>query len=206
MANGGYDDGYSNCPCFWGKEPGSYVKLLFDTIGSFEGLRFLDAGCGEGKNAAFIAANGGSVDALEVSEIALRNRSGLWPDSTLITWRTADIRNVDLPPGGYDVIVAYGLLHCLSSTDEVTHVLRSLQRATCIGGYNIICAFNQRHQELDAHPGFVPILVPHDMYTDAYEAGWEIMASSDSDLIETHPHNNIEHTHSMTRILARRTR
>jgi len=205
MANGGYDDGYSNCPCFWGKEPGSYVKLLFDMIRSFEGMRFLDAGCGEGKNAAFIAANGGFVDALEVSEVALRNRSALWGENALINWRSADIRSVDLPPEGYDVVVAYGLLHCMSSADEVAHVLRSLQRATRVGGYNIICAFNQRHQELDAHPGFTPTLVSHGMYTGAYEDGWQIIASTDSDLIETHPHNNIEHTHSMTRILARRT-
>jgi hypothetical protein len=28
MIDGGYDSGYSVCPCFWGSEPGSLVARL----------------------------------------------------------------------------------------------------------------------------------------------------------------------------------
>jgi tellurite methyltransferase len=204
MTNGGYDDGYRNCPCFWGKEPGSYVKLLLERLKSFEGLHFLDAGCGEGKNAAFISANKGAVEAIEISDVALRNRLAAWTGEPSIKWRIGDIRNAELEPDNYDVVVAYGLLHCMSSVNEVAQVLKKLQRATRSGGYNVICAFNSRHQELDAHPGFFPTLLAHGDYLAAYSGGWDIISCSDSDLIETHPHNGIQHTHSMTRILARK--
>jgi tellurite methyltransferase len=204
MANGGYDDGYRTCPCLWGKEPGSYVKLLLSRMKSFDGLHFLDAGCGEGKNAAFIAANGGSVEALEISDLAQENGLKAWGSNSLITWRSGDIRQSELTTEAYDVVVAYGLLHCLSTEAEIAQVLNNLKRATRVGGYNVVCAFNRRHQELEAHPGFSPMLLAHDDYIGAYAKHWEIIASSDSDLVETHPHNGIQHTHSMTRLLVRK--
>jgi SAM-dependent methyltransferase len=204
MANGGYDDGYRTCPCFWGQQPGSYVRLLLDRSDSFEGLICLDAGCGEGKNAAFMAANRGTVEAIEISDWALQNRPALWAGDPLIKWRTGDIRIVELEPHRYDVVVAYGLLHCLSSANEIATALRKLQIATRVGGYNVICAFNSRHQELHSHPGFTPTLLEHGDYLSAYHGEWEILTCSDSDLIETHPHNRIQHTHSMTRILAKK--
>jgi len=204
MTNGGYDDGYRTCPCFWGNQPGSYVRTLFERLNSFEGLHCLDVGCGEGKNAAYISANKGTVEAIEMSDAALQNRPATWAGDPSIKWRNGDIRIVELEPHTYDVVVAYGLLHCMSSAEEIAQVLSKLQRATRVGGYNVICAFNSRHQELHAHPGFSPTLLEHRDYLAAYSREWDILTCSDCDLIETHPHNGIEHTHSMTRILARK--
>jgi tellurite methyltransferase len=201
--NGGYDDGYRECPCFWGTEPGSLVKVLCNLIGSVRGFAVLDAGCGEGKNAAFLAADGAVIDAFDVSALAIQNGRRHFADCTGIRWRVGDIREIDLPQNHYDVAIAYGLLHCLPSAAEVRDVIVRLQNATRSSGYNVICAFNDRRQELYAHPGFSPSLLSHAHYIAAY-ASWEVLKESDSDLTERHPHNNLEHTHSMTRILARK--
>jgi SAM-dependent methyltransferase len=201
--NGGYDDGYRECPCFWGREPGSFVRLLCGQIASFVGLSVLDAGCGEGKNAAFLAANGAVVDAVDVSSLAIQNGRDYWPGHPGIHWRVGDVRKVDFPQDHYDVVIAYGLLHCLSSTSEIYEVVARLQATTRIFGYNVICVFNDRRQELHAHPGFAPSLLSNADYLATY-ASWQILQQSDSDLTERHPHNNVEHTHSMTRILARK--
>ena len=48
--NGGYDDGYSRCARFWGRSPGSLVQRFIANV-ACKGLRILDLGCGEGKNA-----------------------------------------------------------------------------------------------------------------------------------------------------------
>jgi hypothetical protein len=40
-ARSGYDDGYSVCPCFWGRAPGSLVRRFIDTQ-TVKGLRILD--------------------------------------------------------------------------------------------------------------------------------------------------------------------
>ncbi len=203
--NGGYDDGYRVCPCFWGREPGTFVQLLRRQVLSFSGLRILDAGCGEGKNAAFLAREGATVDAVDLSELAVRNGRQQWSDLAGICWQVGDIRHVDLPPQHYDVVVAYGLLHCLPSVPELLSVLTRLQGATRESGYFVLCAFNARHQDLTAHPGFAPCLLSHADYLRAF-SGWAIVADSDSDLTERHPHNNVEHTHALTRLVARKER
>jgi tellurite methyltransferase len=203
--NGGYDDGYRKCPCFWGTGPGTFVRLLQQQILDFSGLRALDAGCGEGKNSAFLARHGAIVDAIDLSELAIHHGRQHWSDLDGIHWQVGDIRHVDLPPQRYDAVVAYGLLHCLSSGAELLSVLTRLQGTTRESGYLVLCAFNARRQDLTAHPGFSPCLLSHADYLRAF-SGWEIIADSDSDLTERHPHNNIEHTHALTRLLARKER
>jgi len=201
--DGGYDNGYKACPCFWGREPGSLIKLLSQHLSSFQGIFVLDVGCGEGKNSFYLASKGALVDALDVSEFAIKNARINWPASENINWQIADVRDMTLLDFHYDLAIAYGLLHCLSDTDQIMKTINKLKGATKVGGYNIVCAFNNRSQDLRAHPDFSPCLVGHDFYASFY-ADWELLECSDSDLTESHPHNMITHTHSMTRILARK--
>lgn len=201
--DGGYDNGYKSCSCFWGREPGSLVKLLARHLNGLRGLYVLDAGCGEGKNSTYLASKGAFIDALDISEHAIGNARMNWPSSNNINWQVADIREVTFPKLVYDIVIAYGILHCLSNSDQIAATINKLKSAAKPGGYNMVCAFNSRYQDLRAHPDFSPCLVNHDFYTSFY-TGWEFLECSDSDLTETHPHNMITHTHSMTRILARK--
>ncbi len=201
--SGGYDDGYRACPCFWGTEPGSLVKWLASVCHSFEGFRILDAGCGEGKNSAYFANASAHVRAIDISEAAIANARQAWPELHNVSWEVADITTVELADNWYDIVVAYGLLHCLPDRESIKTVVRRFQGATRVGGYNIVCAFNSRFQDLSAHPGFRPCLANHGFYTDLY-SHWQILTCSDSDLVESHPHNELIHTHSLTRLVARR--
>ena len=198
-----YDAGYASCPCFWGRQPGRLVSQLTSHLSSWRNLSVLDLGCGEGKNAAFVAQRGASVRAIDISPLALRNAASAWPTTLNITWEHADIRNLHFPPNSYDVIFAYGLLHCLATESEVRHVVAAIQCATRSGGFNVICAFNSRSQDLTAHPRFEPVLLLHDDYVHLY-ANWRLLHSTDTDLSEVHPHNGIPHTHSLTRLIARK--
>lgn len=203
MSDGGYDEGYRKCPCFWGREPSSLVLKLQSFLPNLQDLTVLDAGCGEGKNAAYFANNGAIVRALDISEIAIVRARESWDPIENVKWEVADVRQLLLLPSSFDIVIAYGLLHCFSSTADIRNTVEKLKDATKESGFNIICTFNDRHQELDAHPGFHPCLLPHSLFIDLY-SDWNILVESDSDLREQHPHNNIEHTHSMTRIIAQR--
>lgn len=198
--SGPYDAGYSCCPCFWGREPSSLVLELQRRVTSFAGLRVLDAGCGEGKNAAFFSANGAVVHAIDYSALAIANGRAAWPHAN-IDWELADIRSSSALNDRYDIVVAYGILHCLPTVEDVRLSVEKLQEATVAGGFNVLCAFNDRAQDLGAHPGFTPVLLTHSEYERMYR-GWTILSASDSDLHEVHPHNEIPHAHSMTRLLA----
>jgi cyclopropane fatty-acyl-phospholipid synthase-like methyltransferase len=201
--NGGYDQGYLSCPCFWGDTPGSLVLKLDQIIKYTSDLSVLDIGCGEGKNAIFFARKGAKVKAIDMSEAGLNNAIKSWPDNHLVNWLCADIRKTHFANDNYDVVVAYGLLHCLKNSEEIGREISKMQLATKAGGYNILCAFNDRHQDLSAHPGFFPTLMPHEFFKNAY-SGWELIYISDQDLHETHPHNNIPHSHSLTRLIAQK--
>ncbi len=201
--SGGYDEGYKACPCFWGREPGSLIQRLAEHVSTFYGRTVLDAGCGEGKNAIYLAQNGATVRAIDISELAIRNARELWPATGNVKWEVGDVRTIEFGRDMYDVVVAYGLFHCLRTNDEIRTLTEHLQNATRPGGYNIVCAFNNRSQDLRAHPDFSPCLVDHQFYISLYSK-WSLLICTDSDLTESHPHNNIIHTHSMTRLLARR--
>jgi len=201
--NGGYDAGYRACPCFWGKKPGTLVTALASEIKDRTHLSVLDVGCGEGKNAVYLASLGCRVRALDISEFALENAKTAWNGTSSVSWEIGDVRELQLNTNEYDVVVAYGLLHCLNTVEEIDSTVQRFQLATRSGGYNIVCAFNLRYQELHAHPGLNPCLVAHEHYLALYE-GWQLILATDSDLIESHPHNLIEHRHSLTRILARK--
>ncbi len=204
--NGGYDEGYRRCSCFWGQGPGSLVVKLGDHIGTFTGLQVLDAGCGEGKNAIFLARKGAVVTAIDVSMLAHHNARQAWgSDCELVQWEVADILSYPLMENSFDLIIAYGLLHCLTSKEQIDEIVDLFKRSTKARGYNLICAFNNRHQDLSAHPGFSPTLLAHMDYLKKYR-GWDIVYQSDQDLTEQHPHNNLWHTHSMTRMIARKER
>jgi ubiquinone/menaquinone biosynthesis C-methylase UbiE len=200
---GGYDEGYSACSCFWGREPGRMVKRLLEAGPEVTGLRILDVGCGEGKNAHALASVGAQVTAVDCSALALRNARAAWPEDS-VEWIEADVREARWPAESFDIVIAYGLLHCLLNRCDVKAVVSCLQTATQIGGRHVVCAFNSRRQELrGAHRGFEPCLLSHDDYL-AFYAGWSVEQASDEDLQETHPHNRIAHVHSLTRIIARK--
>jgi len=199
--NAGYDDGYKACPCFWGKKPGSLVKKLSLKLGSLSNFKVLDVGCGEGKNAIFMAERDAQIIAIDISKPALKNAVNLWPHCPNIMWHQADIRYFSLDCGPFDIVILYGVLHCLSSYQEIIKVVERLKSATTPFGYHIVCTFNNREQNLTPHPGLNPILISHNDYLKLYQ-NWQIFNASDSDLWEVHPHNNIYHMHSMTRFIA----
>jgi cyclopropane fatty-acyl-phospholipid synthase-like methyltransferase len=201
--DGGYDAGYRYSPCFWGKEPGSLVKMLCQRVHNWNDLKVLDAGCGEGKNSVYLAGKGATVHAFDISEAAIANAKASWSEAANIVWKVRDARKMDFGHEYYDVVIAYGLLHCLGGEGEVCDVAQHLKAAVKPGGYCIVCSFNDRSQDLSAHPGFNPCLISHRGYVGIF-SGWEIIHGTDENLTEIHPHNGIVHTHSMTRLIARK--
>lgn len=103
--DGGYDSGYIRCGCFWGTEPGSLIKR-FETTQSLAGLCTLDAGCGEGKNAAYLADAGSNVDAIDISSLAITNALRLFGERSRVSWRTANIMDGVIESERYDLVIA----------------------------------------------------------------------------------------------------
>lgn len=202
MLDGGYDAGYGACSCFWGRSAGSLVKSFIAKQTSVAAMRVLDLGCGEGKNAAAFAKAGCLVTAVDCSAYALHNGRLAFEDNR-ISWVQCDVRQfLKECSSSFDVVIMYGLLHCLADASEVCGVISDAIAMTADGGFNIVAAFNDGPHDLSAHPGFTPTLLPHSFFERAYNAH-QLIENTNAILYETHPHNNIAHHHSLSRLLIR---
>jgi 2-polyprenyl-3-methyl-5-hydroxy-6-metoxy-1,4-benzoquinol methylase len=199
--NGGYDDGYSRCACFWGRSPGSLVQRFIANV-PCKGLRVLDLGCGEGKNAYALAQAGAVVTAVDCSELAIANGRRAFADGE-IEWVVSEGATYLLHCEPFDVIVMYGLLHCLPSVKAISTMIALAVRQTRRGGYHIVATFNDGPHDLSAHPGLIPTLAPHEFYLRQYRMV-ELVTRSAEIIHEVHPHNSIPHYHSLTRLIVRR--
>lgn len=89
-----------------GTEPGPPSEWLVSNAALLEGTRALDLACGTGRNSLFLAARGFTVNALDISEVAvqaLRETPGVHA-------HVADLEREPLPRDAYDVIVLINYL------------------------------------------------------------------------------------------------
>ncbi|HXQ08845.1 MAG TPA: class I SAM-dependent methyltransferase [Bradyrhizobium sp.] len=202
MSVGGYDEGYASCDCFWGTSPGSLIRDFIEKRPSLTEMRVLDLGCGEGKNAVAFARSGADVVAVDCSSLALANGQKHFLDSG-IRWQLSDASAYLASCEKFDAVIMYGLLHCLPSSANIASTIEMALRKTRIGGYHFVVAFNDGPHDFTAHPNFSPTLLPHTFYLRQY-AQLQVLHQSNSVIHETHPHNQIPHFHSLTRLVARK--
>lgn len=117
-------------------EPTKMFVDFFQSLGKTAGS-VLDVGCGQGRDALFIARLGHSVTAVDLSPTGVRHltedaaKEGL-PVEAIV----ADIREFT-PPQTYDVILIDRTLHMLAQEDRIA-VLRGLTTHVANDGFVLI--------------------------------------------------------------------
>lgn len=132
--------------------------------------RALDVACGFGGNALYLAARGYDIDAVDVSEVALRQaqgearRRGLQDRVHLVQ---ADLDRWWVPPARYDLILMFYYLN--------RDLWPSLFAGLCPGGLLFQAHRNRRF--LQYRPGFQPdyLLEVGELRHRIQEAGMEIL-------------------------------
>jgi SAM-dependent methyltransferase len=195
IGDGAYDCLYSGRTLLWPSRAGRMVE---HAVALRPPGKALDAGCGDGKNAAFLLANGWSVDAFDVSAIAIDacgRRLQENGQSLDRLWR-ADSQSVELDEKGYEMIVAYGLYHCLDDKalsrthDQLVNALRP-------GGLFVCAAFNDRLPiPVDHKTGPLHLRSPD--HLDGLFAGWTRIAHEIGEIEEDHLPVVGYHRHSLT--------
>jgi len=201
---GQYDTEYLKCDCFWGTQPGKFVKIIPSIA---EPGTVLDLGCGEGKNAIFLAEHGFTVLAVDCSDPALRNfrkRLSQFPQSVSerIIIIHEDARTY-APRLEFSIVIAYGLLHCLSERTSVDDLIVKMRECTREGGLNVAVAFTDALGVPDVQDYLEPTLLPVG-YLESRYSDWAMVAAENEIIEETHPTSAVAHKHSLCRIIARK--
>ncbi len=130
-----YDKLYRSTPQALG-EP-TQVFVDFFVRNAAQTLRVLDVGCGQGRDALFIARKGHSVVGVDLSPNGVRDlRNAAKRENLDIEGVAADILTY-LPEGQFDVLLIDRTLHMLPETERLA-VLERLIRYVAKGGWVLI--------------------------------------------------------------------
>lgn len=203
MKAGGYEKGYASCDYFWGKKPADFVVKAAELLSGSTSLFAIDFGCGDGKNSNYLSSNGFDVTAVDISLVAIENAKKLW-DVENVNWIVSDLRTYEPTKKDNDLVLATGSPHCLSSEDEVSALIDKMKDSLRSGGFIVLYSFNDEDHDFNGHESdFNPILLPHSWYVKKLH-GFKVILESNVTQGDIHPDTNIEHHHSITRILAKK--
>ena len=132
---------YSQKGSVWGA-PNQFVV---DRLADLEPSRILDLGCGQGRNAIWLAARGHTVTAVDVSDVAIGQAAELAADAgVVIDFVAADLVAWEPPEATFDLV----LLAYMQAPETIRGALhRKSARALVPGGRVFIIAHHKENLE-----------------------------------------------------------
>jgi len=117
-----YDKLYGSTPQALGEPTSIFVDFFEQRRGKT--LRVLDVGCGQGRDALFIARLGHSVVGVDLSPNGIRDLLALARQESLAIEGVAGDITAFIPDGDFDVILIDRTLHMLSEKDRLEVLAR----------------------------------------------------------------------------------
>lgn len=130
-----WDTRYSATETMWSYEPNVF---LVPRVEALRPGRALDLGCGEGRNALWLAARGWEVTAVDFSQVATdRGKSWAEQRGLSVDFEVADVIEYMPEPEAFDLVIVFYLQ---LPHDEVRQVLCHAVRALAPGGTLLVVA------------------------------------------------------------------
>jgi len=135
-----YEKSYEGEDYYWGLAPGRLCYEIIKRRPPVKPLRVLELGCGEGKDAVFLARNGYRVTAFDLAENGIRKARRLAEiHGVKVQFFRADIREF-LPEEEYDIVFSSGVLHYLPKK-KAERLFSALMEHTAPGGLHAMNQF-----------------------------------------------------------------
>jgi SAM-dependent methyltransferase len=168
-----WDDRYRSAGAVWSGEPNP--QLVAEVSGLAPGTA-LDAGCGEGADAVWLAERGWQVTALDISSVALeraRTAAVAAGVAARIAWRHGDIA-AWTPERPYDLVAAH-FMHFASPLREI--VFRRLAAAVAVGGTLLIVGHHPSDLETTVRRPRMPgvLYAAEDVAALLDPAAWDVL-------------------------------
>jgi len=164
-----------------------------------EGMKALDIGCGEGRNAIYLAEMGLDVDAFDISETGIDKLKRIAVEKGVKVKAWVQDLTSYVFDNKYDVIICHGVLHLVEKHDWQIMV-KDIKINTNPGGLNIVGVFTNT---LPAAPDLVLFTKAlfnegelKELYTD-----WNIVDYNAYVFEDEHP-GGLHHKHAANNIIA----
>jgi len=166
-------------------------------------VKVLDLGCGDGRNAIFLAENGFDVRAVDISMAGIEKLNHLARIKDLhIEMERRDMRDYVFK-GSYDLIIAHGCLHLIERSYWI-RLIKSIKSRTRTGGYNVIAAFTDTLPPPADLKDFTVGLFREGELFEIYQ-DWQIILQKSYIKEDEHP-GSIKHRHPINKIVAKKLR
>ncbi|KAA3636156.1 MAG: class I SAM-dependent methyltransferase [Calditrichaeota bacterium] len=144
-----YDKKYSSHSAVFGENP---EKILVDHFKKIENSKpVLDIGAGQGRHALFLAENGYAVEALEPSEVGIKQMEQVSSEKSLPLFLThADIKTFEAKADAYSAVLLFGILQVLPR-EEIEDLLQSIKKWTSLGSMIFVIAFSTEEPSYAKH-------------------------------------------------------
>ncbi len=157
-----YERKYCADGFYWGLKPNDLCYEIMRRKPPVKPWRVLDIGCGEGKDAVFLARNGYAVTALDAAESGLEKARRLAEENNVrVELFRADMNDYRVERE-FDIIFSSGVFHYLLPENRADFTA-SLKAHTAGNGINVINVFAEK-------PFIVP---PPDHDSESTGRGWK---------------------------------
>lgn len=138
-----YNEKYRSADYYWGITPNILCYEIMKLKPPVKPYRVLDIGCGEGKDAVFLAKNGYQVTAFDIAETGLEKARKLAEQNHVsVDFFKADI-NTFKPTAEFDIIFSSGVFHYIDSKERAP-LIRTLKECTALHGIHAINVFVEK--------------------------------------------------------------
>lgn len=136
-----YEKLYSGNDYYWGLEPADFLDELIDLVSNRNGkIKVLDIGCGEGKDAVYMAEKGFDVTAFDLTESGIKKTKALAAKRNVtLNAFVADI-NTFILDDEFDIIYSTGTIQYLQEKN-INDFFRKIKKMTAVNGFNYFNVF-----------------------------------------------------------------
>lgn len=139
-----YEKLYQGQEYYWGLEPADFLDQLIELTANRKGkVKVLDIGCGEGKDAVYMAQKGFDVTAFDITESGIKKTKELALSKNVsINAFVADINDFCLAEQ-FDIIFSTGTIQYLQD-DRINSFFEKVKKLTAPNGINYFNVFVEK--------------------------------------------------------------